>query len=91
MRPLARETNQWRQIEIEPEGSRWVHVHDEERSKRFERQGDAEAWAVARARSVGGAEVITKDGSGGVTRRRVVKPDFCEASRPHGGTNPSQT
>jgi hypothetical protein len=74
MRPSARETKQWRQIEIEPEGSRWVHVHDADRSKRFERKGDAEAWAVARARSVGGAEVVTKSATGEVEQRRVVTP-----------------
>jgi hypothetical protein len=61
-----------RKIEIEPEGSRWVHVHDEERSKRFDRQGDAEAWAVARARSLGGAEVIVKSRTGKIKRRRIV-------------------
>ncbi|MFL6205913.1 MAG: hypothetical protein ACJ739_11240 [Acidimicrobiales bacterium] len=63
-----------RQIAIEPEGSRWVHVHDEERSKLFERRGDAEAWAVARARSVGGAVLITKSPTGEIEQRRVVKP-----------------
>ena len=74
MRPSPRQTSQWRQIEIEPEGSHWVHVHDEERSKRFERQGDAEAWAVARARSVGGAELINKNETGEIEWRRIVKP-----------------
>ena len=64
----------WRKIEIEPEGPRWVHVHDDERSKRFDRQGDAEAWAVARARSLGGAELIVRNDSGEVERRRIVEP-----------------
>jgi hypothetical protein len=63
-----------RQIEIEPEGPRWVHVHDGERSKRFDRQGDAEAWAVARARWLGGAELIVKTGTGEIERRRIVRP-----------------
>ena len=63
-----------RTIEIEPEGPRWVHVHDEHRSKRFDRHGDAEAWAVARARSLGGAELVVRNAIGEVERRRIVKP-----------------
>lgn len=74
MERSARGADHRRRIEIEPEGSRWVRVHDEERSKRFERQGDAEAWAVAHARSVGGAEVITKSATGTVERSRIVEP-----------------
>jgi hypothetical protein len=68
-----------RRIEIEPQGSRWVVRDDAGRSKPFDRQGDAEAWAVSRARTLGGAELVIKNRRGSIERRRAVSADGTNA------------